>query len=108
LALDGLKLSANAAKDWSGTVADLRQKKEKLEEKVTTLLAAHTRADREGETSSTADQPSDQDKVHEQIHRLERQAARLEKFLAEHAPKRGKDWQGFQVPVQMPLILGFH
>jgi transposase len=75
-ALDGLKLSSNAAKEWSGTFADLRQKKEKLEQKVKTLLAEHTRADQEGETSSTAEQ----DKVHEQIQRLEKQAARIEKF----------------------------
>jgi hypothetical protein len=33
-ALDGLKLSSNAAKEWSGTCADLRQKKEKVEAKV--------------------------------------------------------------------------
>jgi transposase len=85
-ALDGLKLSSNAAKEWSGTFADLRQKKEKLEQKVKTVLAEHTRADQEGETSNTAEQ----DKVHEQIQRLEQQAARIEKFLTENEPKRGK------------------
>jgi transposase len=85
-ALDGLKLSSNAAKEWSGTFADLRQKQAKLEQKVKTLLAEHTRADQEGETSSTAAQ----DKVHEQIHRLEKRAARIEQFLTQHEPKRGK------------------
>jgi transposase len=89
-ALDGLKLSSNAAKEWSGTFADLRQKKVKLEEKVKTLLAEHTRADQQGETASTAEQPSGQDKVYEQIQRGEKQAARIETFLAEHEPKRGK------------------
>jgi transposase len=85
-ALDGLKLSSNAAKEWSGTFADLRQKKEKLEQKVKTLLTEHTRADQEGETSSTAEP----DNVHEQIRRIEKQAARLEQFLAANEPKRGK------------------
>jgi transposase len=33
-ALDGLKLSSNAAKEWSGTFDDLREKKEKLEAQV--------------------------------------------------------------------------
>src|SRR5262249_35915565 len=37
-ALDGLKLSSNATKEWSGTLADLRQKKAKWEEKVKILL----------------------------------------------------------------------
>jgi transposase len=89
-ALDGLKLPSNAAKEWSGTFADLRQKQEKLEQKVKALLAEHTRADQEGETSSPAEQPSEQDKVHEQIQRIEKQAARIEKFLTANEPKRGK------------------
>jgi transposase len=33
-ALDGVKLSSNVAKAWSGTLGDLEQKKEKLEAKV--------------------------------------------------------------------------
>jgi transposase len=53
-ALDGLKLSFNAAKEWSGTFADLRQKKEKLEEKVKSLLAEHQRTDQEGKPSRAA------------------------------------------------------
>jgi transposase len=92
VALDGLKLSSNAAKEGSGTFADLRQKKAKLEQKVKTLLAEQTRADQEGETSSTAEQ----DKVHEQIQRLEPQAARLEKCLTENEPKRGKRGKALQ------------
>src|SRR5262249_25420341 len=48
-ALDGLKLSSNAAKEWSGTVTDLRQKQAKLEEKVQKLLEEHARADQAGE-----------------------------------------------------------
>jgi transposase len=86
VALDGLKLSSNAAKEWSGTFADWRQKQEKLEQKVKTLLTEHTSADQEGEPSSTAEQ----DTVHEHIQRLEKQAACIEKFLTEHEPKRGK------------------
>ena len=78
-ALDGLKLSSNAAKEWSGTVADLRQKQAKLEEKVKQLLEEHARADQAGEVSSVAEQRSAQDKVQAHMQRLEKQA-----------PKRGK------------------
>jgi transposase len=92
VALDGRKLSSNAAKEWSGTFADWRQKHEKLEQKVKTLLAKHTRADQEGETSSTAEQ----DKGHEPIQRLEQQAARLEKFFTANEPKRGKRGKALQ------------
>lgn len=89
-ALDGLKLSSNAAKEWSGTLADLRQKREKLEEKVKSLLEEHARADQAGEASRRVESRSEQDQVQVQIQRLEKQAARIEKFLAENAPKRGK------------------
>jgi transposase len=89
-ALDGLKLSSNAAKEWSGTFADLRQKQAKLEEKVKKLLAVHARADQQEEAACTAAPPTAQDKGHEQIQRLEKHAARIAQFLAAHAPKRGK------------------
>ena len=79
-ALDGLKLSSHAAKKWSGTFGDWRQKKEKLRQKVKTFLAEHTRADQERKTSSIAEQPSEQDNVHEPIQRIEQQAARMETF----------------------------
>ena len=89
-ALEGLKLSSNAAKEWSGTFADLRQKKEKLEEKVKKLLAEHQKADQEGEVSRAGAHRSEQDKAQEQIERLEKQAARIAAFLEKNAPKRGK------------------
>jgi transposase len=70
--LDGLKLSSNAAKEWSGTFADLRQKQEKLPEKVKRLLEEHETADKAGEGSGAEERLSEPDKVHEQIKRLER------------------------------------
>jgi hypothetical protein len=90
LALDGLKLPSNAAKEWSGTFDDLKQKKEKLEAKVRQLLDQHETADQAGEGSLSEARRSEQEKVHEQITRLEKQAVRIEAFLAAHAPKRGK------------------
>jgi len=37
-ALDGCKLPSNASKEWSGTLAELRKKKEKIETRVAQLL----------------------------------------------------------------------
>jgi transposase len=45
-ALDGCKLPSNASKEWSGTLAELRKKKEKIETKVTQLLAEQIKTDR--------------------------------------------------------------
>src|SRR6266511_4129191 len=91
--LDGLKLSSNASKEWSGMFADLRKKQEKLAEKVKRLLEQHETADKAGEASSAVERLSEQDQVHEQIKRLERQAGRIAAFLAANTPKRGKELQ---------------
>lgn len=68
-ALDGLKLSSNAANAWRGTFADLRQKKENLEAKVKSLLKAHARADQEGAAPSIVEPRAEPDKVQEQMAR---------------------------------------
>lgn len=95
-ALDGVKLPSNAAKEWSGTFADLRQRQAKLEEKVKRVLAQHERADQEeGETSPTAGD-SERQRRQAQLERLEQQAARIDAFLAAHEPKRGKRGQELQ------------
>jgi len=44
-ALDGLKLSSNASKQWSGTMDELKHKQEKLEAKIQELVKAHQEAD---------------------------------------------------------------
>jgi transposase len=95
-ALDGVKLPSNAAKEWSGTFADLRWKQEKLEEKLKRVLAQHEHADKEEGESSAAAPDSAQQKRQDQIERLEPQAARIEAFLATHEPKRGKQGQELQ------------
>ena len=94
-ALDGVKLPSNAAKEWSGTFADLRQKQMKLEEKVKRVLVQHERADKEEEATAPA-RRAEQQRRHEQLQRLERQAARIEAFLAANEPKRGKQGQELQ------------
>ncbi len=45
-ALDGCKLPSNASKEWSGTVAELRKKKAKIETKVAQLLDEQIHNDR--------------------------------------------------------------
>jgi hypothetical protein len=88
-----VKLPSNAAKEWSGTFADLRRKKEKLEEKLKWVLAEHKRADKEEGEASAPARHAEQQRRHEQLQRLEQQAARIEAFLATHEPQRGKQGQ---------------
>lgn len=46
LALDGCKLSSNAAKEWSGTREEFEHKRQKLETLIEALLEAHQQTDR--------------------------------------------------------------
>jgi len=79
--LDGLKLSSNASKEWSGTHADLKKKKEKLQELVRDAVKEHKRNDRKG---------GGPDQSRRRIERLERKAEKIERFLQENEPRKGR------------------
>jgi transposase len=81
--LDGLKLAANASKEWSGTQVELRKKKEKLEEKVKGAIREHREEDQGGGDP-------DGKRQEKRIQRLQRQAERIGRFLAENEPKKGR------------------
>jgi transposase len=81
--LDGVKLSANASKEWSGTHEELRKKKEKLEQKVKEAIREHRDSDQRGGDR-------DGERQRQRLERLDRNVKRIEKFLAETPPKEGK------------------
>jgi hypothetical protein len=81
-ALDGYKLSSNAAKAWSGTHEDLRRKQQKLQELVRERVREHRRNDRAPAA------PRTQEKA--RIARLKRNAARIEEFLEQNEPRIGR------------------
>lgn len=88
-ALDGCKIPSNASKQWSGTIEELKNKKEKLEQKVRQLMDAQIEADKKGE-DGTSDSCFDRIDRENQIDRLEKKAARIEKWLSENEAKIGK------------------
>jgi transposase len=81
-AIDGYKLSSNAAKECSGTHADLRKKQEKLRELVRQSVREHRRNDREPNVTPGAHSA--------RVARLKRQAERIERFLQENEPRVGR------------------
>ncbi len=81
-AIDGYKLSSNAAKEWSGTHADLRQKHAKLRELVRQSVREHRRNDA-GETGTPR-------RSAERLQRLKQKAARIERFLEANEPREGR------------------
>src|SRR5688572_6015259 len=81
LAIDGYKLSSNAAKEWSGTHADLRQKHAKLRELVRERMREHQHNDRQNAAPRQSVG---------RLKRLEQKAVRIERFLAQNTPRVGR------------------
>lgn len=80
-AIDGCKLPSNAAKEWSGTRAELNRKQAKIDRAVSRMLTAHQQGDRQ-------DQPPEiLAREQAQIEKLEKVSAKIKKHLAT-APER--------------------
>jgi transposase len=91
--LDGLKLSSNASKEWSGRFEDLRKKQKALERKVKEAIQEHRVVD---ERESKKKSNTDGERREKRIERLKQKAERIEKFLAENQPKRGRQGKEIQ------------
>jgi transposase len=86
--LDGVKLSANVSKEWSGTFDELKHKRDKLQEKLQQVMAEHAQADQ---------QPAvDVERQKKRERRFQLQVERLNQFLQEQEPKRGSDGKEIQ------------
>ena len=83
--LDGLKLSSNAAKEWSGTLSDLKKKQEALNRKVKEVIREHRAEDKLARKRTD----SERERREKRIKRLKQKADRIEKFLEESEPKIG-------------------
>jgi len=91
--LDGLKLSSNASKEWSGKFEDLKKKQEALERKVKEALREHRESDKHELDKSSSDRIRQENR----INGLKQKAERIEKFLSDNEPRigsRGKEIQG--------------
>jgi transposase len=86
--LDGVKLSANVSKEWSGTLEELKHKRDKLQEKVQQVIAEHAQADQQPEI--------EWERQKKRERRFQRQVERLNEFLKEREPKRGSDGKEIQ------------
>lgn len=92
--IDGYKLSTNASKEWSGTHANLLKKKETLEKLVRDSVKEHKKNDRAKiETSEAAIK---------RIEKLKKNAAKIDAFLAENAPRIGRQKKEIQSNITDP------
>ena len=86
--LDGVKLSANVSKEWSGTLEELKHKRDKLQEKLQRMIAEHAQADMQPELVIERQKKREQ--------RFQLQVERLNVFLKDREPKRGSDGNEIQ------------
>lgn len=83
-AIDGCKLSSNAAREWSGTKADLKKKQTKMERAVRYLLKRHRELD-----GSEGDDPV-MERERQQLKTLREKVKKLKRWLSENEDKPGK------------------
>jgi hypothetical protein len=86
--LDGVKLSANVSKEWSGTFDELKHKRDKLQEKLQRLIDEHAQADAQPELELERQKKRER--------RFQLQVERLNQFLLEQEPKYGSDGKEIQ------------
>lgn len=88
--LDGVKLSANVSKEWSGTIEELKHKRDKLQEKVQRVIAEHALADKQPEVVVERQKKRER--------RFQLQVERLNQFLKDHEnkPKLGSNGKEIQ------------
>jgi len=108
--LDGVKLSSNASKEWSGTFKELEKKRDKLQGKLQQVMAEHIHEDVLAGPET--------EKHQKQKKRLQHQVERLSEFLQEQKPKIGKgrreiqsnvtDNQSAKMPTSHGVIQGYN
>jgi transposase len=84
-AIDGCKLPSNASKESSGTFADLKRRKQKMQRTVKLLIQKHTSTDRD-ENSAGA---SESMKRKRSIEKIKAKIKRINGFLGSQNPKQG-------------------
>jgi len=89
-ALDGCKLRSNASKECSGTIHELRRKKDTLEKKVKGLLEEQEQRDKREDEDEGGGRPSGGGDRRRQIEKLQKKADRLARWLKGHEAKIGK------------------
>jgi transposase len=91
-AVDGCKMASNASKEWSGKINDFEKRKEKIEGTLKALVEDHIEIDKE--EPAVKEQMSA--KREKQIIRLQQQAEKIEKWLAQNDKKIGENRKELQ------------
>ena len=82
--IDGCKLPSNASKEWSGTKAEFKKKKQKMERAIRRILKKHQELDRSDHVSEVIDRDK------EYISTLRKHIRKLNRWMEDNDDKPGK------------------
>ena len=85
IAIDGCKLPSNASREWSGTVSELTQKRDKIRRQIEHRLREHQQLD----TTDSRDEARRQ-RAAQAIETLTAASERIDQFLKSHGPRMGQ------------------
>jgi hypothetical protein len=97
-AIDGEKLPSNASKEWSGTLKELKKKRNKLEQYMHKMIEQHKELDK-NEKAKKIQKPykktmgDDKTRREKSIERLQKKLKKLNQFLETAEPKMGVSTQ---------------
>jgi len=84
-ALDGCKMSSNAAKEWSGTFKELEQKRDKIQRQIHYYISEHKKLD-----SNDSREDERRQRTEQAIETLNRAHEKIEHFLKSNSPRMGQ------------------
>lgn len=84
-AIDGCKMSSNAAKEWSGTFAELEQKQKKIKRQIRHCLSEHRQLDQQEPGHSERSQ-----RIQQTVDTLTKASDRINQFLKMQSPRMGQ------------------
>ncbi len=85
LAIDGCKLPSNAAKEHSGTLAELEEKREKIRKKIQTCMREHKKLD-----GRKPDEKYRKERLEKSADNLKKHFDKVDQFLKTAAPRMGQ------------------
>jgi transposase len=91
-AIDGCKMSSNAAKEWSGTFKELEQKRDKIRRQIHYYIKEHKKLD----TNDTREAERQQ-RAAQAIETLNKAHDKIDQFLKTGRPRKGKGRQHKEV-----------
>jgi len=91
-ATDGCKMPSNAAKEWSGTFDELKQKSDKLRKQIKHCIKEHKAVDKR-----SVDGKERARRLEQKKETLNKAAERIDKFLSGNTPREGQGRQKKEV-----------